>query len=236
MAMGGTISWYTPSVTAIVGVHGIYAIYDHPHPSGLAATDVVSAMLDAGADVVQLRAKRASVAERFGLIERLGPMCLAAGVPLVVNDDAALATVDMAGVRGVHLGQGDLVGAGLPELASRLRSRGQWLGVSTHDLRQVSEANAAGADYLGFGPVFATQSKDRPDPVVGVDGLARACERSAAPVVAIGGITFDRVGACVRAGAAAVAIIGALRGNSAREIAARVRRVRRGLDEPGSLP
>ncbi len=201
-------------------VRGLYAIVDVPHPHGLDAAVVTEAVL-AGAGVVQLRAKAASTAERVALLERMAPLCRRAGVPLFVNDDlaAALAVPD---VTGVHLGQGD---PGADDLgAVRARSdRALAIGLSTHDLPQLRAAIAQRPDYVAFGPVAATRSKARPDPVVGIDGLADAARTSALPVVAIGGLDDTLAARAIEVGASAVAVIGALVERTPDAIAARAR-------------
>jgi thiamine-phosphate pyrophosphorylase len=115
----------------------------------------------------------------------------------------------------LHLGQDDL-----PIAEARRFFRGP-IGVSTHDLAQLTRAIADGADLVGFGPVFATSTKKNPDPVVGLDGLAAACRAATVPVVAIGGIDRERARACFDAGAALVAAIGATCGADDPEAAAR---------------
>jgi thiamine-phosphate diphosphorylase len=99
-------------------------------------------------------------------------VCDDAGAALIVNDriDIALA----ANADGVHLGQTDL-----PIEDARRISRDLWIGISTHDIAQVRAACAAGADYLGFGPVFVTTTKERPDPVQGTAGLRAAVAAAA---------------------------------------------------------
>jgi thiamine-phosphate pyrophosphorylase len=125
-----------------------------------------------------------------------------------VNDrlDVALAV----GADVVHLGQDDLsladarrlrIEAGRPDLS---------IGVSTHNHAQALAAATGGADYLGFGPIFGTGSKLNPDPIVGLDALAAVCRDVSLPVVAIGGITLDTVGAVAQAGASAAALIAAV--------------------------
>src|SRR6185436_9636491 len=89
---------------------------------------------------------------------------------------------------------------------------GLTIGFSTHNADQAIAAAAAGADYIGFGPVFGTRSKANPDPTVGLDALAEVCRVVAVPVVAIGGITLDTVPAVARAGASAAALIAAIDG------------------------
>jgi thiamine-phosphate diphosphorylase len=124
---------------------------------------------------------------------------------------------------GVHLGQTDL-----PLAAARAVAGGRlWIGISTHDLDQVRAALAGGADYLGYGPVFATATKANPDPVQGIAKLREATALAGGtPVVAIGGITPAHVDEVYGAGAAAVCAIGAV--NDAPDVAATARRMSRG--------
>jgi thiamine-phosphate pyrophosphorylase len=81
------------------------------------------------------------------------------------------------------------------------------LGVSTHNPEQLLEADKTSADYLAIGPVFATASKERPDPIVGLEGVRRARELTRKPLVAIGGITRANALSVIEAGADAVAVI-----------------------------
>lgn len=199
-------------------ISGLYAILDLPHRGGLDPISVVEAMLAGGAAVVQLRSKRAALDPL--LVAALGERCASANVPMIINDELELAEQQIPGVAGVHLGQTDLVRLG-DDLHARklrreqLRERGLALGVSTHDLRQLQAALAElQPDYVGFGPVFSTQSKTDHDPIVGLDALAQICALSSAPVVAIGGIDLERIAAVRSAGAAAVAVISALAGSS----------------------
>jgi thiamine-phosphate pyrophosphorylase len=139
------------------------------------------------------------------LARALVPLCRRAGVPLALND-----RVDLAALSGADLadvGQTDLPLADARAVLARL-GRPLPVGVSTHNLAQAMAAAAAGADYIGFGPVFATGSKTAPDPVVGLAALQAVCQAVSVPVVAIGGITRSRIAAVVEAGAAAAAVIG----------------------------
>ncbi len=121
---------------------------------------------------------------------------------LIINDRADIAKlVDAA---GVHLGQDDMPVAA----ARRVLGPDKIIGVSTHNLAQAEAAAREGiADYIGFGPIFPTQSKGHPDPVQGLDGLLRVRARVALPIVAIGGIASSTVGEVLAAGADAVAMI-----------------------------
>jgi thiamine-phosphate pyrophosphorylase len=118
-----------------------------------------------------------------------------------MNDRADLALV--AGFDGVHVGQDDL----LPESVRRIIGPDRWLGVSTHNPEQVAEADLTSADYLAIGPVFSTSSKEKPDPVVGLEGVRRARSLTRKPLVAIGGITRANAASVIEAGADSVAVI-----------------------------
>jgi thiamine-phosphate pyrophosphorylase len=122
-------------------------------------------------------------------------------VRLIMNDRADLCLA--AEFDGLHVGQNDLS----PESARRVIGPELWLGVSTHNPEQLREADQTTADYLAIGPVFATSSKERPDPVVGLEGVRRARELTRKPLVAIGGITRANSRSVLEAGADAVAVI-----------------------------
>jgi thiamine-phosphate pyrophosphorylase len=127
---------------------------------------------------------------------RLGP-----SVKLIMNDRADLCLA--AGYDGLHLGQDDLS----PESARRIIGPDHWLGLSTHNPEQLSEADKTPADYLAIGPIFATASKANPDPVVGLEGLRQARKLTRKPLVAIGGITRANARSVIDAGADSVAVI-----------------------------
>ena len=126
---------------------------------------------------------------------------LRTSVRLIMNDRADLCLA--AEFDGLHVGQEDLS----PESARRVIGPELWLGVSTHNPEQLREADQTTADYLAIGPVFATSSKERPDPVVGLEGVRRARELTRKPLVAIGGITRANARSVLEAGADTVAVI-----------------------------
>jgi len=159
--------------------------------------------LNAGCAMVQLRAKRLDDLAFLTIATRVRSACAHAGVPFVVNDRADIAR--LAGADGLHLGQDDLS----IEDARRVVGEMQ-VGVSTHSLEQARKADAEGADLIAFGPVFETQSKENPDPVVGIGALEEVCQALSQPVVAIGGITPENARETLRAGARYVAAISAL--------------------------
>lgn len=186
-------------------MRGLYAIIDHGSLSRL-GVDLVAfarAVLAARPGAVQLRAKALGPGDTLALLRALAPLCRDAGVVLFANDRPDLAA--LAGCDGVHVGQTDLAVADV-----RAAFPGLKVGVSTHDARQLEAAVVSSPDYLAFGPVFPTGSKEDPDPVVGVEGLAQARAASrGVPLVAIGGIDLDRAGT-VAPHADMGAVIGAL--------------------------
>ena len=179
-------------------LRGFYAVLDREDAE-------LAAALVAHACALQIRIKTGG-AEQLARVARMArPLCRAAGIPLVINDrlDVALAV----GADGVHLGQTDL-----PLAEARGLAAGRLvIGVSTHDVAQVAAACAGGADYLGFGPVFATRTKANPDPVQGLAGLRAAVTAAGrTPVVAIGGITPAFARDLYAAGASALCAISAV--------------------------
>jgi thiamine-phosphate pyrophosphorylase len=126
---------------------------------------------------------------------------LAASVRLIMNDRADLCLA--AEFDGVHVGQDDLS----PESVRRIIGPHRWLGVSTHNPEQLRDADLSSADYLAIGPVFSTSSKEKPDPVVGLEGVRRARALTSKPLVAIGGITRPTAAFVIEAGADSIAVI-----------------------------
>jgi thiamine-phosphate pyrophosphorylase len=182
---------------------GLYAIADGS--SGRPPLALIAAFLEGGAAVVQLRLKDAGARELLNIARQARALCAGRAL-FLVNDRPDVAK--LAGADGVHLGQDDL-----PVSAAReILGPGKWVGLSTHADAEIDLARGAGADYLGFGPVFATQTKATPlPPPHGLEGLARAVRRAGAlPVVAIGGITAANVREVARTGAHCAAAIGEL--------------------------
>jgi thiamine-phosphate pyrophosphorylase len=181
----------------------LYAIVD-PLDTGRAPLALARAFLEGGARLLQLRMKGASARELLAVAEAIRPLTRAAGALLVVNDRPDVAAA--ADADGVHLGQEDV-----PVSVARAVLRpGTLVGVSTHDLDEARAAEAAGADYIGVGPVYETTSKARPLAPRGLDLVRDVRAAVRCPIVAIGGITLDTAPAVLAAGADAVAMIGAL--------------------------
>jgi thiamine-phosphate pyrophosphorylase len=156
--------------------------------------ETARAAVEGGATVVQLRLKGASTEE----VVEAGRPFRDLHATFVVNDDveAALAL----GADGVHLGRGD-------PGAKRAVEAGLLLGISAAGIEEARVGEAAGAAYIGAGPVWATPSKPDADPPIGLDGLAEICAAVSVPVIAIGGIDATNAADCVAAGAAGVAVV-----------------------------
>lgn len=159
--------------------------------------------LNAGCAMLQLRAKELDDEGFLEIAKRIRSACAHAEVPFVINDRPDIARLVRAD--GLHLGQGDASIDDARKVVGHMP-----IGLSTHDLRQATEADRKGADLIAFGPVFATQTKKDPDPVVGVERLGAVCRAVSRPVVAIGGITPENAAQALDAGARYVAVISAL--------------------------
>jgi thiamine-phosphate pyrophosphorylase len=202
-------------------IQGYYAILDVLGSSLdlAAACRHASELLAAKPCCLQLRAKQLGLAALCELGHALRPLCTEHGVPLCVNDRLDVALAIAADV--IHLGQGDLPLAEVLRIRSSARAESLAIGISTHDLEQARAAVAGGADHIGFGPVFQTQTKADADPAVGLAALQEVAAAIHIPVVAIGGITLDNVAAVARAGASAAAVIAAVDGAADRTLAGR---------------
>jgi thiamine-phosphate pyrophosphorylase len=161
-----------------------------------------------GADTVQFRQKQGTVRDLLANLRPTAAACRAAGVPLVVDDRLDLALA--AGADGVHLGQLDLPVAAARAALARCDGPTRIVGASATTAEQARAAEADGADYVGFGPVFETRSKANPASVKGLAGLEEACAAVRIPVIAIAGITPERVRAVLEAGAHGVAVMTAV--------------------------
>jgi thiamine-phosphate pyrophosphorylase len=157
-------------------------------------------LASAGCTLLQYRNKSNNARQMLDRARELRNR-LPASVKLIMNDRADLCLA--AGFDGVHVGQDDL----LPESVRKIIGPERWLGVSTHNPEQLQAADQTSADYVAIGPVFSTSSKDRPDPVVGLEGVRRARLLTRKPLVAIGGITRANAASVIEAGADSVAVI-----------------------------
>jgi len=181
----------------------LYGILDIGYVGIDDAERVTKSMIDGDVDLIQLRAKEHSVEEIVDLAGKLHEVTSAAGVPLIVNDHAEVAA--KVPVEGVHLGQDD------DSLAHARKKAGRHVlvGKSTHSLEQAVEAEREGADYIGFGPIFATPTKPDYQPI-GLTGIKRVHNEITVPTFCIGGIKIDNLGQVIAAGARRVAIVSGL--------------------------
>lgn len=173
--------------------------------SGLSHAEQVARLADGGAQLMQLREKVLSPREFYLQAEAAVLVARERGVRIIVNDRVDFALALKAD--GVHLGQNDLP----PDAARRILGPKAIIGYSTHTLEQALVAARKPIDYIAFGPIFSTFSKENPDALVGLEGLRNV--RQALPnakLVAIGGINYENAAEVIRAGADAVAVISAL--------------------------
>jgi thiamine-phosphate pyrophosphorylase len=168
--------------------------------AGIGIIEAAEALLEGGAEILQFRHKAFWSRETFAQAKTIAALCLEAHALFIVNDRADYAALLGA---GLHLGQEDLS----PADARRVVNPATLIGFSTHNSEQLRAAAADPVDYLAFGPIFTTASKDRPDPAVGIQRLRAGRALTGKPLVAIGGITRDNASICWSAGADSVAVI-----------------------------
>ena len=169
----------------------------------IALETAAAAFLDGGAGILQIRHKGHWSRSFFESASTVARLCREAGAALVVNDRADFALLLDA---GLHVGQDDLP----PRDARHLMGPDAAIGFSSHNVAQLCAAGGEPVDYVALGPVFATASKLKPDPVTGVEEVRRCRSLIEKPLVAIGGITQENAVDVLRAGADSVAVIAGL--------------------------
>jgi len=180
---------------------GLYLVVTNPATSYEA---VAEAAVRAGLRYLQLRMKRALRADILAKAKALRAITRGTETRFIVNDDPELAAE--AEADGVHLGQGDMP---LPEARRRFPEL-RLFGLSTHSYEQMERAKAVRPDYAGVGPVYATPTKDIPDPTLGPAEAGRIVQASPWPTVAIGGIDAQRLPEVLRAGAVNFSVVRAV--------------------------
>lgn len=160
--------------------------------------------ISGGADTIQFRQKTGGIRHKLREARATVEVCAEDSVPLIIDDHIELLLATDAD--GVHLGQRDFPVAEAREILGP----DAIIGATATTAAQAQEAEAAGADYIGFGPVYETRSKARPASVKGLQGLAAACQAIEIPVIAIAGITAERVASVLKAGAYGVAVLSAV--------------------------
>jgi len=217
-------------------LYPIVNVADAGAEAGERAFALAVELAEAGATLLQLRAKALGGGAMTALAARIVEALAGSETLLIVNDRADVAAA--SGAAGVHVGDEDL-----PVEAAR-RVLAAWrtgtapdgapgesavqqiiVGYSTHSVAEAAAASASGADYLGFGPVFDSPTKPGVRDARGLSLLAEACRATTLPVVAIGGVTLEGAPACWKAGAASVAVISEIeRCNDRRALIAAYRR------------
>ena len=157
-----------------------------------------------GADTIQYRQKLGSTREMIEIAQNIKQLCTEAGVIFIVNDRLDVAVA--AEADGVHLGQDDFP---VP-LARELLGEGRIIGGSAATIEEARKCLSEGADYVGFGPVFPTTSKDDAGPVSGIDILRQVVETISLPIIAIGGVAAENIPHVMRTGAHGIAVISAV--------------------------
>ncbi len=179
-----------------------YPILDLTVRPNRSLKETVLPLVEAGVRVIQLRAKQAETREFFERATELISL-VPPEVAVIINDRSDVAV--LAGAAGVHVGQDDLP----PAVVRQLLGDKGVVGYSTHTAEQVRAADKEPVDYIAFGPVFSTATKNDTEPVVGLEGLRAVRELTSKPLVAIGGITIENVTQVIENKVDSVAIINA---------------------------
>jgi len=208
---------------------GLYAVLDDGVRPDLTLVEQAQVLARAGARVAQVRCNRGPGRTAWASVQGAVAVLRAAGVVTLVNDRVDWAL--LSGADGVHVGEEDLP----PREARRLLGPDRIVGVTVRGAAGAREAAAAGASYVGLGPVFATRTKEVPAPVLGLERLRAEVQGSPLPVVAIGGIGLETVTAVARAGVHGVAVVSDLWAGG--DPTARVEALQRGflLGETGGV-
>jgi thiamine-phosphate pyrophosphorylase len=181
----------------------LYGIIDLGYVERRDAARIVEQMIEGGVDLIQLRGKEKSISELMELSAELHELTVQSFTPLIVNDYAEIAR--QVPVEGVHVGQDD----DPIEIVRQKAAREILVGKSTHSLEQAGAAQREGADYIGFGPIFATPTK--PDyPAIGLQNIRRVHAEVNLPIFCIGGINIDNLQNVIDAGAKRVVMVSAL--------------------------
>jgi thiamine-phosphate pyrophosphorylase len=181
----------------------LYGIIDLGYVEACDAARFVEAMIEGGVDLIQLRGKNKSIGELVELSVELHELTAKSSTPLIVNDHAEIAR--QGPVDGVHVGQDD----DSIEIVRQKVARDILVGKSTHSLEQARAAQSEGADYIGFGPIFATPTKPDYAPI-GLQDIRRVHAEVNVPIFCIGGINIENLQSVIDAGAKRVVMVSAL--------------------------
>jgi thiamine-phosphate pyrophosphorylase len=181
----------------------LYGILDLSYIDNSDAVSVADAMIEGGVDLIQLRGKERPIEELVDLAAALHELTARSSTPLIVNDHTEIAV--KVPVQGVHVGQDDDAVADV----RRRVDRKILIGKSTHSLEQALAAQREDADYIGFGPIFATPTKPDSQPI-GLKEIEGVHRNVVLPIFCIGGIKIDNLERVITAGARRVAIVSGL--------------------------
>ena len=181
----------------------LYGIVDLGYVEESDVARVVEQMIEGGVALIQVRGKGKSLDELAGYAAQLHEITARSSTPLIVNDHAEIAS--RVPVEGVHVGQYD----DPIEVARRKAARQITVGKSTHSVEQALAAQREGADYIGFGPIFATPTKPDYAPI-GLSDIGRVHAEVHLPIFCIGGINIDNLQSVIDAGAKRVVMVSAL--------------------------
>ncbi|MCK5287517.1 MAG: thiamine phosphate synthase [Candidatus Omnitrophica bacterium] len=184
--------------------NSLYLVTSQEYSGRRNTLDVVKSAVLAGIDIVQMREKEMTRKELVWLGKEIFSLCQEKDIIFIVNDDPLLA--EEVGADGVHLGQGDIKIYNLKKTRDIL-GKEKIIGVSTHSLSQFEKANSSDCDYIAFGPIFSTKTKDYS---IGVADIKKVLDLSLKPVVFIGGINLDNLDIILNKGAKNIAMIRAL--------------------------
>jgi thiamine-phosphate pyrophosphorylase len=197
----------------------IYPITD-VRLSSLSHAEQIIHLIEGGATLVQLREKHMSPREFYKEAAQALTLAHQHGIKVLINDRVDIAMALKAD--GVHLGQDDLA----PEAARRLLGDQSIIGFSTHNVEQAIEASSMPVDYIAIGPIFKTTSKEKADPVVGLEGLREVRFRIGdKPLVAIGGISYENAPYVFNAGADSIAVINSVLAEDPKNISLNLKRL-----------
>ena len=181
----------------------LYGIIDLGYVQRRDAARILMEIIEGGVDLIQLRGKDKSIDELMELSAELHEVTARSSTPLIVNDHAEIAK--RVPVEGVHVGQDD----DSIQLARQKAAREILVGKSTHSVEQARAAQGEGADYIGFGPIFATPTKPDYTPI-GLEDIRRVHSEVKVPIFCIGGINIDNLQSVIDAGAKRVVMVSAL--------------------------
>ena len=184
--------------------YSLYLILSEKFAKKRDVLEVAKEAIEAGIDILQMREKEKSQEELIRLGSQLSSLCKNKEVIFIVNDDPVVAKE--VGADGVHLGQKDITKCSIKE-ARDILGKDKIIGVSTHSIEELRKAEKSDCDYIAYGPIFSTVTKDY---LIGTDDMENVLALGQKPIVFIGGITLDNIDTLLSKGAKIIAAIRAL--------------------------